>query len=276
MGIDNLEHGLPVNSDFHPGKQTDECPDQGTLVQQVARIDIATDARVQQLVGDLVRHGVALTSTLAVFETFTADASTLDPRTPAVLASRLLPQYEEQRARWSERRDGWPRVWSAALTREMKFERMFAAAGGRLMAGVDPTGWGGIVAGFGNHRELELLVEAGFTPEMAIRVASGNGAAFLRQDDTIGRIAAGYQADLVLVRGDPAKNMSDVRNVELVFKKGVGYDAAALIAATEGTVGRYDVRHTFRWPFNALILGVLSLLIVRVAVRRLRRRAPRT
>jgi imidazolonepropionase-like amidohydrolase len=275
MGIDNLEHGLPVDSDFHVGKQADQCPEQGPLLGQIARIDVRTDVRVQQLLADLLRHNVSLTSTLAVFETFTGDTSALDPRTRAVLAPRLLGPYDAGHARWS-RRDEWTRAWAGALSREMQFERMFVAAGGRLMAGVDPTGWGGVVAGFGDHRQLELLVEAGFTPEMAIRISSANGAAFLDMGDEIGRIAPGYRADLVVVHGNPSKDISDVRRVEAVFKKGIGYDSAALIAATEGTVGRYDVRQIFRWPFNMLFIVLVSVLGVRVTLRRRRQRAYRT
>jgi hypothetical protein len=267
MGIDNLEHGLPVASDLHRGRQTDECPQQGALLGQLATIDLLTDVRIQQLIAGLVRRGVALTSTLAIFETFTGENSAADERTPRVLATRLREPFEAERARWTGAERTWPRIWAAALRREMRFERMFVAAGGRLMAGVDPTGWGGLVAGFGNQRQLELLVEAGFTSEMAIRIASANGAAFLKKDDEIGRITPGYIADLAVLRGDPSKNISDVRRVEFVFKKGVGYDSAALIAATEGTVGRYDVGQIFRWPFNVLLAAVTSLLVLRTALR---------
>ncbi len=272
LGIDNLEHGLPVDSDFLAGKQVDECPDQGASLGALAGIDMLTDSWIQHTIADLVRHGVALTSTLAVFETFTGDPSAFDPRMSAVLAPNLQTRYETERARWVDREGGWPRIWSAALTREMRFERMFVAAGGRLMAGVDPTGWGGIVAGFGDQREVELLVEAGFTPEMAIRIASLNGAAFLSEDDQIGRIAAGYLADFVVLRGDPSKDISNVRNVELVFKNGVGYDSAALIAATQGAVGRYGMRQIVRWPFNVLLIGVFSTLVIRLGARHFRRR----
>jgi hypothetical protein len=150
------------------------------------------------------------------------------------------------------------------LAREMAFERLFVDAGGRLMAGADPTGWGGLVAGYGDQRELELLVQAGLTPEMAIRVATMNGANFLREGERIGTIETGRQADLVLVRGNLAKRMTDIRNVEIVFKDGVGYDSAALIAASAGTVGEYSLRPILEFPVNLILLALVLILGIRI------------
>jgi len=91
--------------------------------------------------------------------------------------------------------------------------------------------------GFGNQWEAELLAEAGFTPLEAIQIATTNGAMFLGESGRIGTIAAGKAADLVVLRGDPSKNISDIENVELVFKDGVGYDSAKLIESVRGEVG---------------------------------------
>jgi hypothetical protein len=123
------------------------------------------------------------------------------------------------------------------LTKEMQFEREFAGAGGTLLAGNDPTGDGGTVAGYGDQREIELLVQAGFTPEEAIHISTANGAEFLGQASRIGTIAVGKQADLLVVRGDPARDISDIRKVELVFRKGIGYSSAKLFGAVRGLVG---------------------------------------
>jgi imidazolonepropionase-like amidohydrolase len=119
----------------------------------------------------------------------------------------------------------------------MDFERAFVKAGGLLIAGLDPTGNGGIVAGFGDLRQVELLVEAGFTPMEAISIASFNGAKFLGEDSRIGSIAVGKQADLMVVRGNPAVRISEIENVEIVFKDGVGYDSEKLIQSVQGLVG---------------------------------------
>src|SRR5439155_23144875 len=99
---------------------------------------------------------------------------------------------------------------------EMHCEQAFAAAGGKLLAGPDPTGAGGVLPGFGDQREIELLVEAGFTPLEAIRVGTGNGARFLGREREIGTVADGKRADLILVHGDPAARIADIENVELV------------------------------------------------------------
>jgi imidazolonepropionase-like amidohydrolase len=127
--------------------------------------------------------------------------------------------------------------WARLLQLEMQFERAFTQAGGLLLAGCDPTGNGGVLAGFGDQRELELLVEAGFTPLEAIHIATANGAAFLGEADRIGTLLPGKLADLIVVRGDPSVDIADIEKVETVFKDGVGYDSAKLIESVRGTIG---------------------------------------
>ena len=268
LEIDNLEHGLLVDTEFFSGKQVDQCPGQSEALGELQSIDIAGPA-VRQLISLLVRRGVAVTSTLAIFETFTAHAQ-LDPRTLDVLAPHLQGIYRAEQAKRADPNAPGMAGWSRLLRKEMEFERAFYAAGGRLIAGVDPTGWGGLVAGFGNQRQVELLVAAGLRPEEAIRVASANGAYFL-EEGLIGTVTAGLQADLIVVSGNPSANISDIRNVEIVFKKGVAYDPVKLIAATQGMVGRFDMWLYARSPYMQLAGALLVILIAR---RLWRRRAP--
>ena len=119
----------------------------------------------------------------------------------------------------------------------MAFELAFVKAGGLLLAGPDPTGMGGVLPGFGDQRELELLVEAGLTPVEAIHIYTANGAAFLGRLDRVGTIEKGKQADLVVVKGDPSRKIEDIENVVTVFKDGLGYDSARLIDSVRGHVG---------------------------------------
>src|SRR5262249_47273333 len=153
-------------------------------------------------IADLVHHGVAVTSTLAVIESYTGRDHIIDPGIPDLLAGRMRDAYQAGLKRWSNPNDEWARAWAQLLHLEMTFERAFVAAGGRLMAGVDPTGWGGTIAGSGDQRELELLVEAGFSPEAAVKVATSNAAGFLHKHE-IGTIDRDRQADLIVVRGNP-------------------------------------------------------------------------
>jgi imidazolonepropionase-like amidohydrolase len=233
LGIDDLEHGLFVDTEFDPGKKPDVCPPQPLTGKTMASLNIE-GAPVQRMIHDLVAHHVAVTSTLPVFETFIPHQPPLDPRVLAALSPAARIDYLTIRAVVGERTDSNAAV---LLKKEMQFERDFVKAGGQLLAGEDPTGYGGVLAGFGDQREVELLVQAGFTPEEAIHIATENGAKFLGADSHIGTIAAGKDADLVVINGNPAKKIEDVEKVQTVFKDGVGYDSAKLIESARGTVG---------------------------------------
>ena len=233
IGIDNLEHGLVVDTEFDPGKKPDECPSQTVTRDTFVKLDIKS-AAVQQTIRELVQHNVAVTSTLAVFDAMAPHRPPLEQRFLDVLAPETALTYMAARARASDTANMGA---LEQLKKEMQFEYDFVKAGGHLMAGVDPTGNGGAMAGFGDLRNLELLVEAEFTPVEAIKIATLNGAKWLNQQDRIGSIAVGKQADLVVIEGNPAAKISDVRNVKVVFKDGVGYDPEKLIGSVAGSVG---------------------------------------
>jgi imidazolonepropionase-like amidohydrolase len=233
IGIDNLEHGLVVDTEFDPGKKTDECPSQNVTRDNFLKLDIKS-VPVQQTIRELVQHNVAVTSTLAVFDAMAPHRPPLEQRFLDVLTPQGALTYMAARARAS---DATNTQALDQLKKEMQFEYDFVKAGGLLMAGVDPTGNGGAMAGFGDLRNLELLVEAEFTPVEAIQIATYNGAKWLNQQDHVGSIGIGKQADLVLIQGNPAAKISDVRNVKVVFKDGVGFDPDKLIHSVGGSVG---------------------------------------
>jgi len=237
MGIDNLEHGLIVDSEFFPGKKPGVCPGQSVYLADMAKnLDVGSP-KVQAMIRNLVAHHVAVTSTLAVFEISVPNrppVATLT-RIRAALTDKAWAEYLAGRARVSERTAQFD--FNALFHKELQFERDFVKAGGLLMAGCDPTGYGGVLPGFGDQRELELLVEAGFTPVEAVHIATENGAKFLGEDAQIGTIATGKAADLVLIDGNPVANMSDVEKVNTVFKDGIGYDPDRLIDSVHGLMG---------------------------------------
>ena len=238
IGIDNLEHGLFPNSEYVPDKKPDVCPG-GAVSQSLLTIDV-NGPQVQETIKTLVSKNVAVTSTLPVFEASAPIAANGIGAARSLLNARMLATMsEDARIRYLSSRARIPANSPVPILirKSMDFERAFYKAGGLLLAGLDPTGNGGVVAGFGDLREIELLVEAGFTPLEAIKIASYNGAKYLGRENEIGSIAAGKAADLMIVKGDPSKNIFDIENVEIVFKDGVGYDSQKLFDSVQGLVG---------------------------------------
>jgi hypothetical protein len=232
MGIDDLEHG-PVFSDteFFADKKPDVCPQVAGARDSWAKLDV-NGPQVQALIHDLVAHHVAVTSTLPVFEAFVPGRPKLQPRVLDAMSSESAQSYLTARARVA-----LDSPMTGLFKKELEFELAFVKAGGLLLAGPDPTGNGGTLPGFGDQREIELLVEAGFTPVEAIQIGTGNGAIYLGKQDRIGTLAAGKDADFVLIKGDPSRKIDDIENVETVFKDGVGYDSSKLIESVRGQVG---------------------------------------
>ena len=237
LGIDNLEHGLVVDTEFYSAKKPGVCPGQrGPMMEMAKTLDIE-GAPVQQMIQDLVARHVAVTSTLAIFESFSGKRAPLEfemEQKPS-MSSESWANVLEKRAALADHAEQSP--WGALLKKEMQFERDFVKVGGTLMAGCDPTGFGGIIAGFGDQRELELLVEAGFTPVEAIHIATENGAKWLGEESSVGTIAVGKAADVVVINGNPAEKIADVEKVDTVFKDGVGYDPVALLHSVQGLAG---------------------------------------
>ena len=232
LGIDDLEHGFFVATDFVKDKQPDVCPGQNAMTA-LGAVD-PKSPEFTSLVQYLIAHHVAVTSTQTVFETVTPG----QPVPPGldVLDPVLKTQFDQQYARVQQNTTS-PFGKLLALDRAM--EVAFFHAGGLLLAGTDPTGAGGVIPGYSDQREAELLVESGLTPLEAIKVCTLNGATYLGRADRIGSIAVGKQADLVVVEGNPAATIADIAHVTLVFKQGVGYDPAKLIDSVRGRVGLF-------------------------------------
>jgi len=234
LGIDDLEHGLVVDTEFLASKKPGECPSTTEANKAILPLEV-TSGPIFDTIRDLVARHVAVTSTLPVFETFVANRAPLDARVLDAMLPDARIAYLRRRATISDNaaKSDWPTLFQ----KEMEFEREFVKQGGLLLAGLDPTGYGGVIAGFGDQREVELLVEAGFTPAEAIHIATANGAQFLGELDKFGTLERGKLADVVVVNGDPSTNIKDIEKVELVFKDGVGYDSAKLIESVRGWVG---------------------------------------
>jgi imidazolonepropionase-like amidohydrolase len=237
-GIDSLEHGFFVNTQLDPGKEPDKCSDsRGDYT-----LEHLSAEQADHLLTTLIKHHVAITSTLpsTAFSvpSLNQDQAGKPPLSAAALAAMSTGAREayfiDLRREQARGRD-----LTKLLRRDMELERTFVARGGLLMAGSDPVGLFGSVPGFADHRQIELLVEAGFTPVQAIQIGTLNGAIFLGRQGQIGSISIGKNADLVVIKGDPAAHISDIEDVEIVFKDGVGYDSQKLLDSAKGHYGEF-------------------------------------
>ncbi len=233
LGIDNLEHGFLASTDFVEDKRPDVCPGQATGQRSIAGLS-PDDPGFLALMRKLIDRNVTLTTTPTVFETFTPGR----PMPPGldVLVAPLREQFEQGYARTARNTQS---IYTILFPKGLALDLAFFRAGGRLTAGTDPTGGGGVIPGFSNQRTIEILVEAGFTVPEAIRIVTLNGAEYLERAADIGSLAVGKQADVVVINGDPSTSVADIRKVELVFKQGLGFDSARLVDNVRGRVGIY-------------------------------------
>jgi hypothetical protein len=232
LGIDNLEHGLFVNTDYDPEKKPDQCAS-GSMAK-LASLDM-NSAPVRATISEMNAKNVAMTSTLAVFELFVPNRPPLEQRVLDAMAPDVRTEYLTARTQISQ--NAGFGISPEVFRKAQEFDVAFVKAGGLLAAGVDPTGNGGALPGYGDQRNYELLIEAGFTPVQAVQIMTANGARVLGGAARFGSIAVGQRADLVVINGDPIARPADIRNVVTVFKDGVGYDSAKLIESVRGTVG---------------------------------------
>ncbi len=233
LGIDNLEHDFRVATDWVEGKDPDRCPPGQARGRSYAELDLESPAFLG-LVDHLVASGVALTTTPPVMER----GATGRPLPPEAALMAIEPGLREAVVRrYTALRDN-PSPAAQELQRKMmEAVLIFFRRGGHLLLGIDPTGGGDVVPGWGNQRAVQLLMEAGFSPEEAVRVASLEGARYLEAADVIGSVEPGKRADLVLMEGDLRSDTGTLRRPVLVFKDGLGFDAPALLSSVQGSVG---------------------------------------
>ncbi|WP_229962423.1 amidohydrolase family protein [Pontibacter silvestris] len=229
LSIDNLEHGFLASTDFVSDKQENECP--SSARQSLLDLD-ENSSQMKSLMQFLISKGVAITSTLPVFEPYTNREVVLGGGSEA-----LLPEVRNSiHSKW-EAAQNKDSVSAVLFKKELAWEKQYFDAGGLLVAGTDPTGAGRTIAGYANHRQIELLVEGGFTPVEAVKISTLNGAVYLGREKEIGTIEQGKKADLVLINGDLEKDIQEVRKTELVFKNGVGFDSQKIFESVKGKVG---------------------------------------
>ena len=232
IGIDDLEHGFMASSDFDVNKKENEF-DYAAASAALKALDV-NSPKMKELIQFLVSKKTALTSTLPVFIPYTDREAV-----PGGGEDALLPEVKERVTTQWKQAQHKDSISNALFKKELAWEKQFYDAGGLLIAGTDPTGAGRTIAGYSNHTQIELLTEAGFTPAQAIKICTLNGAIYLGRDKEIGTLAPGKKADIILIEGDLDKDIRAIRNTEIVFKNGIGYDSKKIFESVKGKVGLY-------------------------------------
>lgn len=223
LGIDGIEHGFHSMSDFRENKTDGECNGSRDYLKT---LDVK-NKEVQRLQQLIIDENVFMTSTLAIYESGMPNRAFADERSLEMMSPFLISQYQERRKNFDELEKGYE-TKEQIFKKTMQFEYQFYRMGGNLTAGVDPGRH--VLPGFGDQRNFELLKEAGFSTEEALKVMTSNGAKAL-SDPEIGSIEIGKKANFVIIEG----NIGDsIRNVETVFKNGYGYDPDRILEELKG------------------------------------------
>jgi imidazolonepropionase-like amidohydrolase len=183
-------------------------------------LDIESD-QVRATIAAIARRGIAIDPTLVAYE-----AKFTPPTDPRFRANRHRAVVPELLADWQNCGTGaedWTepdyRRWAAVQPKLHGWLRMLHDAGVPLLVGSDLTNpW--VIPGESLHQELSLLTQAGFSPQQVLTMATTNGAAALRLGNRIGRIAPGLEADMVLLRGDPVREIGNSRTIQWVMEDG--------------------------------------------------------
>jgi len=230
LGIDNLEHGFMASSDFIKNKMVNQC-DNGQIRQSLSDLD-DNSAELKDLIKYLIEKNVTLTYTPTVFEPYT-NREVVGGGGIAAMAPFLRDQIQSIYSSGVNKDSVSRRLFAKEMKRIMLFYKM----GGKLVVGTDPTGAGRTIAGYSNQHMIELLVETGFTLEEAIKISTLNGAIYLGIDKETGTVEAGKKADLVLINGDLQQDISAIRNMEIVFKEGIGFNSKKIFDSVKGKLG---------------------------------------
>lgn len=228
LGIDAIEHGFIASYDHAPDQAVGSCSGNTSF-----RSDVEVNSEeVKQVQQTLIDHGIALSSTLAVFEVLPPTAEA-DSRDLEIMSPRHLEAYYHRQKRKEELGAEWwfKEEW---FQKCVQYDLQFFKQGGFVVAGSDPEAHN--LPGFGDQKNYEIFIKAGFKAEEAIQIMTSNGAKLLELEN-LGTIQKGKIANLVVLDGDLEADPSTIRAVQTVFKDGIGYDPQRLIESIKGNVG---------------------------------------
>ena len=223
-GYDEIQHINQLMLNFLVGPDTDTRTLERFYLPAKRVADLDLDSKpVQDFIATLAGRGIVIDPTLATFEFLHQRNGEISPIFAGV-EDHLPPDV--QRGRRAAEMD-IPDAATAARYRK-SYDKMVDFVGRAYRAGVPLVAGTDEVPGFTLQHELALYVRAGLTPAQALQVATWNGAKYAKVLDDRGSIAPGKRADLVLVDGDPTRDIADIRKVATVVKGDTVYYPAEI------------------------------------------------
>ena len=226
LGIDQIEHGFwSLGGDFDPEKVADQCNRVRTL-ERTTKLDPAS-SEVQAVFRTLIQNNVVISSTLEAWVRAFYAPHYMENIPDDVLSLMTPVMREHYQLQLSQRKN--EKDNSAYISKLMALEAAFWRAGGILVVGSDAVlPHLGLLPGYSNLRSIKLLAEAGIPPVSVIKIATHNGAEAMGVLDDRGTVEVGKRADLLVINGDPSRDIDAIDNIDRVFKRGVGFDPKAL------------------------------------------------
>ncbi len=226
MGLDEIQHVNFLILNFLPEVQDTRTPARFTAVaEHAAELDLKS-RKVLDFISLLKERKTVLDPTLNVFESMFVDRPGKTSVSFAPVADRLPSQVRRGLLGGGlPVPEGMDQRYHDSLRAMSDFLKILYDAGITIVAGTDS------LAGFALHHELEIYSQAGIPAPQVLQIATIVPARVMNRDTELGSIAPGKLADLVLIEGDPSKNISDIRNVRWVIKDGILFQASDLCAA---------------------------------------------
>jgi imidazolonepropionase-like amidohydrolase len=218
-GMDMINHVSFVTRALLPVPDPDAPLSNAETERALENLDVHSE-RSRAILAFLEERSVVVDPTVALYELYSHGRATMAGLEPGL--GKVAPPLAEALGTMGpdpDREAGAARRWKASLDTV----RALHEAGVTIVAGTDQA-----VPGHSLHREIELYVEAGFTPMQALQAATIVPARAMRLDKELGTVEAGKAADFLVIDGDPLADVRNLRRVATVVKGGKAYDPAAL------------------------------------------------
>ena len=231
MGMDRIEHQLTLAL----GSDDPRSAEMHEIVDLMIKHQVYYDANLQMY------GGINLRKDYPSEMSWADESKYFTPYTQTLLLQRGPPLPESEEREYNQR--------------VIELMTLYKAGGKHLLVvGTDEPVYTSMLPGFAYHRELLAMTYAGLPPIVVLKAATINGAVALGVADRLGSVETGKFADLLVVKGNPLKDIKATRSIRIVVKEGVVHDPKALLNSAKGKIGPAGPADHADWEFHVKLL----------------------